>query len=139
MCDLPLAVKQNAREPFTARLGWLAPPLIQLVAYGVILGLIVGDSLLGPASFALLAAVIYHHYDVVYRLRAGAGLVPRRLSVALGGNLGRSILVVAVGTTLTHGRPLSTAIWLLTAYLAVVAVGESVRFWTRPAAPVLPD
>lgn len=139
MCDLPLAVKQTAREPFTARLGWLAPPLIQLVAYGVILGLIVGDSLLGPASFALLAVVVYHHYDVVYRLRAGAGLVPRRLSVALGGNLGRSVLVVVLATALSHGRTLSTAIWLLTAYLAVIAVGESVRFWTRPAAPVLPD
>jgi phosphatidylglycerophosphate synthase len=139
MCDLPLAIKASAREPFTARLGWLTPPLIQFVAYGVILGLIFGDSLLGPASFALLAVVIYHHYDVVYRLRAGAGLVPRRLSIALGGNLGRSVLVVALGTALTHGHALSKVIWLLAAYLAVVAVGESVRFWTRPAAPVLPD
>lgn len=139
MCDLPLAIRATAREPFTAPLGWLAPPLIQLVSYLVILGLIFGDRKLGPATFALLAAVIYHHYDIVYRLRAGAGVVPRWVSVALGGNLGRSVLVVVLGTGLTHGNPLSLAIWLLTAYLAVVAVGESVRFWTRPAAPVLPD
>ena len=139
MCDLPLAIKATAREPFTARLGWLTPPVIQLVAYGVVLGIVVGDSLLGPASFALLAVVIYHHYDVVYRLRAGAGMVPRWLAIALGGNLGRSVLVVVLGTALTRGDVLSAAIWLLTAYLAVVAVGESVRFWTRPAAPVLPD
>jgi phosphatidylglycerophosphate synthase len=139
MCDLPLAIRETAREPFTARLGWLAPPLIQLVAYGVILGLSVGDRKLGPATFALLGAVIYHHYDVVYRLRAGAGLVPRRLALALGGNLGRSVLVVVLGTGLTHGNPLSLAVWLLTGYLSLVAVGESVRFWTRPAAPVLPD
>src|SRR6185312_998590 len=64
MCDLPLAIRATAREPFTARLGWLAPPLIQLVAYGVILGLTVGDRKLGPATFALLGAVVYHHYDV---------------------------------------------------------------------------
>jgi phosphatidylglycerophosphate synthase len=139
MCDLPLAIKATAREPFTARLGWLAAPLIQLVAYAVILGLIVGDSLLGPASFALLAAVIYHHYDLVYRLRAGAGLVPRWLAIALGGNLGRSVLVVVLGTALARGSAVSVAVWLLTAYLAVIAVGESVRFWTRPAAPVLPE
>ena len=139
MCDLPLAIKATAREPFTARLGWLTPPVIQLVAYGVVLGLIVGDRLLGPAAFTLLAVVIYHHYDVVYRLRAGAGLVPRRLSIALGGNLGRSVLVVVLGTALSHGDALSAAVWLLTGYLAVVAVGESVRFWPRPAAPVLPD
>jgi len=139
MCDLPLAIRATAREPFTARLGWLAPPLIQLVSYVVILGLIFGDRKLGPATFALLAAVIYHHYDIVYRLRAGAGLIPRWVAIALGGNLGRSVLVVVLGTGLTHGNPLSLAIWLLTAYLAVVAVGESVRFWTRPATPVLPD
>ncbi|WP_211244419.1 DUF5941 domain-containing protein [Actinospica robiniae] len=139
MCDLPLAIRATAREPFTARLGWLAPPLIQLVSYVVMIGLIFGDRKLGPAAFALLAAVIYHHYDIVYRLRAGAGQMPRWVAVALGGNLGRSVLVVVLGTGLTHGNPLSLAIWLLTAYLAVVAVAESVRFWTRPAAPVLPD
>lgn len=144
MCDLPLAIGSfrsgpTAREPFTARLGWLAPALIQLIAYCVILGMIVGDRLLGAASFALLSVVIYHHYDVVYRLRAGAGLVPHWLSVALGGNLGRSVLVVVLATWLRDGDALTAAVWVLTGYLAVVAVAESVRFWTRPAAPVLPD
>ena len=139
MCDLPLTIKVSAREPFTAKLGWLVPPLIQFVAYGVLLGLIVNDSLLGAAAFTMLAAVIYHHYDVVYRIRAHAGEPPRWLSIALGGNFGRSVLVVALGTAIGSGRGLSTAIWLLAGYLAVVAVVESVRFWTRPTAPVLPD
>ena len=139
MCDLPLAIKAASREPLTAKLGWVTPPTIQLVAYVVVLGLIVDDGLLGAASFTLLAAVIYHHYDVVYRLRANAGQPPHWLSVALGGNLGRSVLVVVLGTAIGSGRTLSTVIWLLAGYLAVLAVGESVRFWTRPAAPVLPD
>lgn len=139
MCDLPLSVQAFARDPFTGKLGWLVPPLIQAVAYLVALGLIESDRMLGAATFALLAAIVYHHYDVVYRIRANAGQPPRRLSIALGGNLGRSVLVVVLGTALGSGRTLSLAIWLLAAYLAVVAVGESVRFWTRPAAPVLPD
>ena len=87
MCDLPLAIKVAAREPLTAKLGWMTPPTIQLVAYVVALGLIVNDALLGAATFALLAAVIYHHYDVVYRIRANAAQPPHWLSVALGGNL----------------------------------------------------
>ena len=139
MCDLPMSVQAFARDPFTGKLGWLVPPLIQTVAYLVALGLIESDRMLGAATFALLAAIVYHHYDVVYRLRANAGQPPRRLSIALGGNLGRSVLVVVLGTALGSGRTLSLAIWLLAAYLAVIAVCESVRFWTRPAAPVLPD
>jgi phosphatidylglycerophosphate synthase len=139
MCDLPLAIKVAAREPLTAKLGWMTPPTIQLVAYVVALGLIVNDALLGAATFALLAAVIYHHYDVVYRIRANAAQPPHWLSVALGGNLGRSVLIVVLGTAIGGGHALSAVIWLLAAYLAVLAVGESVRFWTRPAAPVLPE
>ena len=139
MCDLPLAIRAAAREPLTAKLGWLTPPTIQFVAYVVVLGLIVDDALLGAAAFTFLGAVIYHHYDVVYRIRASAGQPPRWLSIALGGNLGRSVLVVALGTAIGSGRTLSAVIWLLAAYIAVLAVGESVRFWTRPAAPVLPD
>jgi phosphatidylglycerophosphate synthase len=139
MCDLPLAIRAASREPLTAKLGWLTPPTIQLVAYVVVLGLIVDDALLGAAAFTLLGAVIYHHYDVVYRIRANAGQPPHWLSVALGGNLGRSVLVVALGTVMGSGSGLSTVIWLLAAYVAVLAVGESVHFWTRPAAPVLPD
>jgi phosphatidylglycerophosphate synthase len=139
MCDLPMSVAAFARDPFTGRLGWLVPPVIQGVSYLVVLGVIVSDRMLGAACFGLLAAIVYHHYDVVYRIRANAGQPPRWLSIALGGNLGRSILVVVLGTALGSGRVLSTAIWVLATYLALVAVGESVSFWTRPAAPVLPD
>jgi hypothetical protein len=139
MCDLPMSVQAFARDPFTGKLGWLVPPLIQAVSYVVVIGLILSDELLGAASFVLLAAVIYHHYDVVYRIRANAGVPPRWLSIALGGNLGRSVLVVVLGTAIGSGRTLSAVVWLLAGYLAVLAVGESVHFWTRPAAPVLPD
>ena len=83
--------------------------------------------------------MIYHHYDVVYRIRANAGRPPHWLSVALGGNLGRSALIVVLGIAIGSGSTLSAVIWLLAGYLAVLALGESLRFWTRPAAPVLPE
>jgi hypothetical protein len=139
MCDLPLAIKVAAREPLTAKLGWITPPTIQFVAYTIALGLIIDDALLGAATFALLAAVIYHHYDVVYRIRANAGQPPHWLSVALGGNLGRSVLIVVLGIAISSGFALSAAIWLLAGYLAALALGESLHFWTQPAAPVLPE
>ena len=139
MCDLPLAIKVAAREPLTAKLGWITPPTIQFVAYVIALGLIVDDALLGAATFALLATVIYHHYDVVYRIRANAGLPPHWLSVALGGNLGRSVLIVVLGIAISSGYALSAVIWLLAGYLAALALGESLHFWTQPAAPVLPE
>lgn len=141
MSDLPLlfALVAVARDALRGKLGWLTPPVIQLVAYGAALGLIVDDALLGAAVFTFLAAVIYHQYDVVYRIRANAGQPPRWLSIALGGNLGRSVLLVALGLGIASGSGLSTAVWLLAGYLGVLAVGESVRFWTRPAAPVLPE
>lgn len=138
MCDLPLAIKAAAREPLVAKLGWLTPPTIQFVAYVVVLGLIVDDAYFGAASFALLAAVIWHHYDVVYRIRADAAQPPHWFSVALGGNLGRSVLIVVLGRAIASNGTLSAAVWLLAAYLGALAVVASVRFWTGPGAPALP-
>ncbi len=38
-----------------------------------------------PAAFGLVAAVAYHHYDTVYRIRGGAGAPPAWLVRTIGG------------------------------------------------------
>ena len=61
-----------------------------------------------PAAFGLVAAVAYHHYDTVYRIRGDAGAPPRWLVRAIGGHEGRTLVVVVLAALLTrlavHGR-----------------------------------
>lgn len=38
-----------------------------------------------PAAFGLVAAVAYHHYDTVYRIRGDAGAPPQWLVRTVGG------------------------------------------------------
>jgi phosphatidylglycerophosphate synthase len=118
-------------------LAWLLPPTIQGLSYLVfiLLAQFHAHSTLA-AMFALLGAVIYHQYDIVYRIRAGAGAPPRGLTLALLTQPGRFVLVVVLLLLPAGSRTLAIA--LLAGYLALVAVIESVRFWTRSAAPALP-
>lgn len=118
-------------------LAWLVPPTIQGVSYLVfiLLAEFHAHSTLA-AMFGLLGAVIYHQYDIVYRIRAGAGAPARGLTLALLTQPGRFVLVVLLLLLPAGSRTLAIA--LLAGYLALVAVVESVRFWTRPAAPALP-
>jgi hypothetical protein len=58
------------RSPHEGRLDWLVPPVLRLTEYGTVLLLVRAvDPVWTPAAFAFLAAVAYHHYDLVYRLR----------------------------------------------------------------------
>jgi phosphatidylglycerophosphate synthase len=133
MTDLPRAPEGLLRHP----LAWLLPPVMQACSYLVIIlvAQFHAHSALA-ATFALLGAVIYHQYDIVYRIRAGAGDPPRWLTSALLTQPGRLVLVLVL--LLVPAGSYSVAIALLAGYLAVVALAESIRFWTQPAAPALP-
>ncbi len=71
------------------RLGWTLPALARIVEYGAVL-VLVGAS---PWTFALLATIAYHHYDVVYRPRTRGHAPPRWLN--LGGWPVRVAAIVA--------------------------------------------
>jgi phosphatidylglycerophosphate synthase len=128
------------RRRLGTKLGWLIPPSYHALEYALAIAVASQVHNALPAAFAYLAAVIYHHYDVVYRIRAGAP-VPRWLTLA--GCLGFEgrVVVLAVTGLLLGGsahRALIPALLVLTGYLWVLFLGESVRFWSRPAAPALP-
>lgn len=122
---IPRAVRSGSRA-----LGWLVPPLLRAAEFAVlgVLGLAGGAP---PALvFALLAAVAFHHYDAVYRVRqrmdppppwvdrAGLGWDGRMLAAALG---------VAGGAATPVYALLTVGLWLLFA-------GESVTNWLRGSA-----
>ena len=93
-----------------------------------------------PAAFGLVAAVAYHHYDTVYRIRGGTGAPPRGLVHAIGGHEGR-VLVVTAAAALAQGRvgTLEVVLAALAGVLALAVLVESVRFWTSPKAPAVHD
>ena len=79
------------------RFDWAVPALLRAVEYAVVIRLaeLRGD---GVAAFAFLAAVVYHHYDIVYRVHTMHGESPRWRAVAAGGWPGRLALVYVLDT-----------------------------------------
>lgn len=106
---------------------WLVPAAVRFGEYA---GLLWIGSLEGsggvPAAWALLAALAFRHYDLVYRLRH-RGVTPPAWVDLLGlGWEGRLLL----GYVLLLAGALPTAFFVLAAVFAAVFVIESVAGWT---------
>jgi hypothetical protein len=110
----------------TGRFRWAVPPLIRLTEYAGLLWIgALGDAL--PAAFALVAALSFRHYDLVYRLRHRGVTPPRWVDLAGLGWEGRLLL----GYVLLLAGALPAAFFVLAAILGVVYVGESIVGWTH--------
>ncbi|WP_329392177.1 DUF5941 domain-containing protein [Streptomyces sp. NBC_01716] len=132
-----IAVAQRMGGP----LDWLVPPVFRATEYCAVLVIAARTDVPGalPAAFGLVAAVAYHHYDTVYRIRGGAGAPPRGLVRALGGHEGRTLLVAALAAFSTAESDLSPGLTLLAVAVAVIALTESIRFWVSSGAPAVHD
>ncbi|MFJ8344931.1 DUF5941 domain-containing protein [Streptomyces sp. NPDC094153] len=121
-----LALSQPLRGP----LDWLVPPLFRAAEYGTVLVLAARADVNGalPAAFGLVAAVAYHHYDTVYRIRGNAGGPPAWLVRALGGQEGRTLLVTVFAALLTAAQ-FKVALTVLAVAVALLVLVESIRFW----------
>ena len=112
------------------RFRWGVPPLIRLTEYAGLLWIgALGGAL--PAAFALVAALAYRHYDLVYRLRHRGETPPAWVDLAGLGWEGRLLL----GYVLLLIGALPAAFYVLAGVLGVVFVTESVAGWTRAVAP----
>jgi hypothetical protein len=114
--------------PHSGRLDWLVPPLLRVAEYGALLRLSVevGPATV-PACYALLAALAYHHYDLVYRLRDRSEPAPawlRRAGLGWEGRLLAAAVLAAAGVL----RP---ALYAAAAVLLVVYVAEGTLAWRR--------
>ena len=116
----------GARHPHDGRLDWLVPALL-MAGEGVFLAAL-GLARLVPAwlVYALLAAVVLRHVDLVFRARTGRG--PYADVAGLGWD-GRMLLAAAAaGAGIT---PLAYV--ALTGYLWVLFIWDFLSGWLRPA------
>ncbi|MFK0287354.1 DUF5941 domain-containing protein [Streptomyces sp. NPDC090499] len=127
-------------KPLKGALDWLVPPLFRAAEYGTGLILASKSGVNGalPAAFGLVAAVAYHHYDTVYRIRGDAGAPPAWLVRAIGGQEGRTLLVTVLATALTAAQ-FKAALTVLAVLVAGLVLVESIRFWVSAGAPAVHD
>ncbi|MEU9386327.1 DUF5941 domain-containing protein, partial [Streptomyces sp. NPDC048279] len=127
-------------RPLKGALDWLVPPLFRAAEYGTVLVLAGKSGVNGtlPAAFGLVAAVAYHHYDTVYRIRGDAGAPPAWLVRAIGGQEGRTLLVTVVAAVLTATQ-FEVALTVLAVAVAGLVLVESIRFWASAGAPAVHD
>ncbi|MFB7590976.1 DUF5941 domain-containing protein [Streptomyces sp. NPDC056169] len=130
------------RRPLKGALDWLVPPLFRVAEYTTVLVLAARSDAAHalPAAFGLVAAVAYHHYDTVYRIRGGTGAPPTWLVRVTGGHEGRTLLVVALAALLAdRGDDFTLALTALAVAVALVVLVESIRFWVSSGAPAVHD
>ncbi|MFJ9667869.1 DUF5941 domain-containing protein [Streptomyces sp. NPDC101219] len=129
--------------PLKGALDWLVPPFFRAAEYGTVLALAAHADAKGalPAAYGLVAAVAYHHYDTVYRIRGNAGAPPHWLVRAIGGQEGR-VLAVAVLAALLTASQFTVALTVLAVAVALLVLAESIRFWVtahQGGAPAVHD
>lgn len=108
------------------KIRWAEPPLLRATEYTTLIwiaGLEGSDAY--PAAFALLAALTFRHYDLVYRLRH-RGVVPARWVSALGGGWdGRVLLAFLLLVT----GALPAGYYVSAAVLGAAFAGEAIYGW----------
>ncbi|MFK0238155.1 DUF5941 domain-containing protein [Streptomyces vinaceus] len=129
-------------RPLKGALDWLVPPVFRAAEYTTVLVLAVKADVPGalPAAFGLVAAVAYHHYDTVYRIRGGSGAPPRWLVWTVGGHDGRVLLTAVLACALAaRAADFPVALTALAVFVALVVLVESIRFWVSSGAPAVHD
>ncbi|MGW6983552.1 DUF5941 domain-containing protein [Streptomyces sp. NPDC054932] len=128
--------------PLKGTLDWLIPPLFRAAEYVTVLVLAAKADVPGalPAAFGLIAAVAYHHYDTVYRIRGGTGAPPHWLVRTIGGHEGRVLLITALAAVLvSREADFPVALTVTAVFVALVVLVESIRFWVSSGAPAVHD
>ncbi|WP_425575704.1 DUF5941 domain-containing protein [Streptomyces gobitricini] len=131
------AVAHSLKGP----LDWLVPPLFRAAEYITVLALAARSDAPGalPAAFGLVAAVAYHHYDTVYRIRGGTGAPPAWLVRTAGGHEGRTLAVAVLAAVPATASHFALALTALAVAVALVVLVESIRFWVSSGAPAVHD
>ncbi|WP_327285856.1 MULTISPECIES: DUF5941 domain-containing protein [unclassified Streptomyces] len=129
-------------RPLKGALDWLVPPVFRAAEYTTVLILAVKADVPGalPAAFGLVAAVAYHHYDTVYRIRGGTGAPPHWLVRTIGGHEGRVLLTSVLASVLAaRATDFPVALTAVAVFVAIVVLVESIRFWVSSGAPAVHD
>jgi hypothetical protein len=115
------------------RLRWALLPVLRLTEYAGILWLaVLAGSSSRPAAFALLAAVAFRHYELVYRMRLRGTAPPpwvSALSLGWDGRLIGAWLLLVAGA-------LPAGFYAAAAVLAAAFVAEAVHGWMASGRPL---
>lgn len=121
---LTLLAGPASAHPHGGRLDWLVPPAIRAIEYGYLAVLGFGQGVPRPLVYTLLAVLVYHHYDTVYRTRQG--LWPPAWIYQAGLGWDGRMLIAALAAAAGLATPVYAA---LAVYLGVLFGWESVRTW----------
>lgn len=115
-------------RPHTDRFAWSVPGFLRVGEYAslLLIGANAGDSG-AAAAFALIAALAFRHYDLVYRQRFQGEPPPSWVQWVAGGWDGR---LVAAWLLLAAGA-LPEAMFALAGVLGALFVAECVMSWIR--------
>lgn len=123
-------VASGWQPPVHHPLGWQAPAALwvaEVLAVGVLVHHTLGDWT--AAAFVYVAAVAYHRYDVVYRLR-DTGTAPADWVVRVGlGTEGRIVVLLVIASLAPDA--VTPLLWAAAAVLAVTYLAESFVGWRR--------
>ena len=124
----------SSGRPHTDRFAWAVPGFLRVGEYGGLLWIAAsaGDSS-HAAAFALIAALAFHHYDLVYRPRFQGVAPPAWLGFAAGGWEGRLVLAWA----LLAVDALPAGMFIMAGVLGLAFAVECGLSWTRLSAAPL--
>ena len=123
-----LLASLSAGRPHSDRFAWAVPAFLRLGEYGAYIWVAANASdSTQPAAFALIAALVFHHYDLVYRTRFQGQGPPGWVGDVAGGFDGRLILV----TLLFAADLLPAGMFVLAAALGALFVVECATSWAR--------
>ncbi|MFD1542193.1 DUF5941 domain-containing protein [Nonomuraea guangzhouensis] len=118
----------GSSHPHDGRLDWLVPPVLRLIEYTFIAAIGFAHDVPPVLIFALLGALAFHHYDLIYRLRQRVYPPPWLSTFGLGWD-GRMIVVsLAALVGFVTG-----AFVLLALYLWALFGWESLTCWLATA------
>ena len=135
-----LLVGAGAHPPLQSRLAWQLPTFLWAAESVLVICLLVAEPGVHRwTGFAYLAAVAWHRYDVVYRLRDTGSPSSAWVTLATLGVDGRLLLLVVVWAV---GGPVQALLgWGALVLIAVYAVESALgwRAWARADGPVTSD
>lgn len=133
---LVLAAGVASGQPLRDRLRWIVPPALRVAEYAGILWLaaLAGPSAV-PGAVALLLAVTYRHYDIVYRLRHRGTTPPTWMGRLAGGWDGRLVVVFV----LAAAAAVPAGLYVAGGLLGVVFVAETIASWASFERTQQPD
>jgi hypothetical protein len=118
----------SSGRPHDGRFRWAVPPLLRALDYAGLLWIAsLASSGAVDGAFALLGALAFRHYDLVYRVRHQAAEPPAWVGVVAGGWEGRLI----AGCVLLSAGALPAGFFVAAALLGALFVGESAASWRR--------